>query len=259
MPVQQNMQTSIANGTTAIAQQPQQNEPDAVSIDLMELMYRLLAGWKLILCLALCFAIASAVYTIYFVKPLYSATSVIYVLNPDSIVNVSSLQIGSALTNDYIKLFNLWEIHDRVKRELNLSYSYSKLKSMLKVTNTSGTRMLDISVTSVSGKEAAEIANKYAQVAREFIAEKMAADMPSIMSEALVPTNPVSPSKTRNIALGFIIGALLGIGIITLRTLMDDKLKTVEDIRQYTGLITLAVVPIEEDDSVDKKNTRRKT
>ena len=39
---------------------------------------------------------------------------------------------------------------------------------------------------------------------------------------------------------------VLGAGIVTVRMLMDDKFKTADEIRRYTGLATLAVVPIEE-------------
>ena len=256
-----------SNAMTPAQQQNADN--DASTIDLVDLFYRLLANWKLILCLALVFAIGSGVYTIYFVTPMYQATSIIYVLNSESILNVSSLQLASNLTTDYLKVFDLWEVHEEVISNLNLSYSYSQIQKMLSVTNTTGTRMLDITITSPSAKEAADIANEYAKVASEYIAETMSTDKPNIMSTARMPANPFSPSKTRNIAIGFLLGAFLGAGIIILQTLMDDKLKTIEDIRQYTGLITLAVVPIvdegEEEAGSKKdsgknanKNSRRK-
>ncbi len=243
----------------------QQSNNEEITIDLVDLFYRLLDSWKLIVCLALVFAIASGVYTVYFVTPLYRATSIIYVLSPESIVNLSSLQLGNALTSDYIKVFDMWEVHEEVISNLNLDYSYSQIKKMLSITNTSNTRMLDISVTSPSPAEAATIANEYAKVASEYIHETMAVDKPSIMSVALEPANPISPNKVRNIALGFIMGALLASAIVVFRYLMDDKLKTTDDIRKYTGLVTLAVVPIEDDDVLDmagknkKKNQRRKT
>ena len=242
---------------------PHQSDDEA-TIDLVDLFYRLLASWKLIVCLALVFAIAAGVYTVYFVTPLYRATSIIYVLSPESIVNLSSLQLGNALTSDYIKVFDMWEVHEEVISNLNLDYSYSQMKRMLSVTNTSGTRMLDISVTSPSRVEAAAIANEYAKVASEYIHETMAIDKPSIMSVALEPTNPISPSKVKNIAIGFVLGIVLASAIIVLRFLMDDKLKTAEDIRQYAGLTTLAVVPIDDEDELEiksksgKKNQRRK-
>ena len=70
-------------------------------LDLMELMYRLLGSWKLLVSLMLSFAVAFGIYTSFFVTPLYSATSTIYVLSRrDSVISMSDLQIGTALTSD---------------------------------------------------------------------------------------------------------------------------------------------------------------
>ena len=189
---------------------------------------------------------------------MYQATSTIYVLcRRDSAINMSDLQIGTALTSDYIKVFKMWEVHEEVISNLNLPYSYAQMRSMLSVANESGTRMLDITVTSPSPTEAAAIANEYAKVASQYIADTMATDKPNIMSVALVPANPVSPNKTRNIMLGFMLGLVLGAGIVTLRMLADDTYKTAEDIRKYTGLATLAVIPIENEP--DEKKSKNKT
>lgn len=253
-------QLKTRNSIVPAAPAAQQQSDDETAIDLVELFYRLLANWKLIVCLALVCAIGAGVYTIYFVTPLYKATSIIYVLSPESIVNVSSLQLGNALTKDYIKVFDMWEVHEEVLSNLNLDYSYTQIAKMLSITNTADTRMLDISVTSPSPAEAASIANEYAKVASEYIHETMAIDKPNIMSVALEPTNPISPSKVRNIAIGFILGAMIASGIVILRFLMDDKIKTAEDIRKYAGLTTLAVVPIEEnlDTEIKSKNDGKK-
>lgn len=233
---------------------------EETTIDLVELMYKLLAGWKLIVSLALICAIAMGVYTFNFATPLYEATSIIYVLSSkDSAINMADLQIGSALTNDYIKVFSMWEVHEEVIANLNLPYTYKEMSEMLSVVNTSDTRMLDITVTSPDPEEAAAIANEYAKVVSKYIAETMSTDKPNIMSVALVPSNPVSPNKTRNILLGFILGLVLAVGILTVQMLMNDTYKTAEDIRRYTGLETLAVVPLEADENprASKKNARR--
>lgn len=244
---QQRMQVQAAQ-TPAVAQ------PEEAEIDLVELVYRLIGSWKLIGCLALACALAMGVYTFFFVTPMYESTSTIYVLSRrDSAINMSDLQIGTALTNDYIKVFEMWEVHEEVISDLNLPYTYDEIQGMLTVINDSNTRMLDITVTSPSAEEAAQIANQYAKVASQYIADTMAMDKPSIMSAALVPTNPVSPNKTLNIMLGFIVGALIAMGIVTVRMIMDDKYKTAEDIRRYTGLVTLAVVPVEEAASESRK------
>lgn len=223
-----------------------ENQTNEESIDLVELMYRLLASWKLIVCLALVFAVAAGAYSIFFVTPMYQATSTIYVLSRrDSAINISDLQIGTALTNDYLKVFDMWEVHEEVISDLQLPYSYSEMRSMLSVTNDKDTRMLDITITSPHAEETALIANEYAKVVSQYIADTMATDKPSTMSVARVPTNPVNMKWTRNIIVGFLLGCLLAVGIIVVVMLRDDKYKTAEDIRQYTGLVTLSMVPFE--------------
>lgn len=247
-------QKQAGNGTLPAAAQP----AESATIDLVELMYRLLGNWKLIAGLAVGLAVIMGVYTSFFVTPMYEATSIIYVLsNRDSAINVSDLQLGSELTQDYIKVFHMWEVHEQVISNLGLSYSYSQMQNMLSVSNDTDTRMLDITVTSADPQEAADVANEYAQVASQYIAETMATDKPNIMSVALVPSNPVSPNKTRNILLGFLLGGILAAGIVTVRMLVDDKYKTAEDIRRYTGLATLAVVPVENGSAAKNKKRAR--
>ena len=76
-------------------------QPAANTIDLVELMYRLLGQWKLIVCLAVVLALAAGIYTVFLVTPMYEATSTIYVLSrSDSAINMADLQIGTALTSD---------------------------------------------------------------------------------------------------------------------------------------------------------------
>ena len=133
------------------------------------------------------------------------------------------------------------------------------MREHLSVTNSTGTRMLDISFTSPSPAEAAAVANEYAKVASEYIQKTMSTDKPNIMSLALEPANPISPSRVRNILLGFGFGAVLSAIVLTVRILLDDKIKTGDEIRDCTGLITLAVVPIDEgaEPTRDKEAGRR--
>lgn len=233
-----------AKGSTPAVTAPAENSYD--TIDLLELACRMLANWKQIACAALASMILFGVVTLFFITPMYEATSIIYVLNRnDSAINFSDLQLGSALTKDYVKVFQMWEVHEEVISNLDLPYSYKQMEQMLSVTNVTDTRMIDITVKSSDPEEAAAIANEYAKVASDFIAETMATDAPNIMSVALVPANPVSPNKTRNVILGFLLGGVLACGCVTVVFLLDDKYKSAEDIRKYTGMVTLAVVPVE--------------
>ena len=87
------------------------------------------------------------------------------------------------------------------------------------------------------------MANEYADVARNYIYEVMGTDEPSLFSVALQPTEPVSPRKTLNTVLGALVGGLVMAAILVVRFIMDDKIKTSEDITKYLGIPTLAIVP----------------
>ena len=251
-------QDTFVKERTALAAQPEQGED---TIDLLELFMGLLAHWTLIAATAVVGAVLMALYTFFLVTPMYKATATIYVVSRnDSVLNFSDLQVGSELTSDYIKVFEMWEVHEKVISNLDLDYTYTDMASMLSVTNTSDTRMLDITVTNPDPEEAAAIANEYADVGAKYISEKMKTDEPTLMSSARVPENPFSPNKAKNILLGFVVGFVLACGVVVVRILLDDTYKTAEDIRKYAGLVVLASVPMAENAQPKEKNVlKRKT
>lgn len=127
-------QDTFVKERTALAVQPEQGED---TIDLLELFMGLLAHWTLIAATAVVGAVLMALYTFFLVTPMYKATATIYVVSRnDSVLNFSDLQVGSELTSDYIKVFEMWEVHEKVISNLDLNYTYTDMASMLSVTNT---------------------------------------------------------------------------------------------------------------------------
>ncbi len=229
---------------------------DETEIDLKELFLTFLDRIKLIIFLGILGAALSAIITFYLITPQYEATSKLYVLNSgDSAINLSDLQIGSYLANDFIEVFKTWEVNEMVLQNLGLQYTYSQLQSMLTVANPTNTRILTITVVSASASEAAAIANEYATVAIKFIADTMATEEPNVMSTALVPTTPSSPNVSRNILLGLMAGLALALAGITVHFVTDDKIKSTEDVMKYTGMSVLAVIP--QIDLSDRRATQK--
>ena len=222
--------------------QPYEDGED--EIDLVELMYRLLEKWKIIVLACILGALIAGVYTIFFVTPTYTATSKLYVVNAkDSAINLSDLQISNYLASDYTEVFSNWHVHEMVIQRLGLDYTYSQLGNMVSVKNPQDTRILYITVTSTDPQEAKDMADTYAQVAREFIAAKMDTKQPNIFEEALLPSRPASPNKTKNVLMGFVLGFALCCGVIVVQFLTDDRLRSADDIEKYVQLPTLGVMP----------------
>lgn len=213
-------------------------------IDLLDLWYYFLQSLKYIVPVVLVFVGIIAGITFLLITPKYVASSKLYVLSSkDSAINLSDLQIGSQLTNDYIEVFKTWEVHEQVLANLDLSFSHHKLQRMLSITNPANTRILVISVESEDPLLARNMANEYALVASEYISDVMGGEEPSILSEARTPSEQASPSLVKNIVLAAIFSFFMCFLVMLLRFITDDRIKSPEDIQKAVTLPTLAVIP----------------
>ena len=60
---------------------------------------------------------------------------------------------------------------------------------------------------------------------------------------AELPKYPTGPNTKLNILIGFILGLVISISIIIIRFLLDDTIKTQDDIENYLGLSVLGLIP----------------
>lgn len=228
----------------AIEPEGGEGERDELEIDMLELLAHVLKKMKVILLIGFLGALLAGVYTFGFVTPQYTATAKLYVLSAgNAVIDLSALQTGTQLAADYKEVFTNWHVHERVIEMLHLPYSYQELSRMISVSNAETARILHIRARSASPEEAKLLADTYAQVAREFIAETMATERPNIFEEALLPAAPSSPNKTRNILAGFLLGALLAAVIAAVRFVADDHIHSEEDIIKYVDLPVLGSMP----------------
>lgn len=65
----------------------------------------------------------------------------------------------------------------------------------------------------------------------------------SIIDNAQVPTSRYAPSLTRNLSMGMLLGAFLGIGSALFLEYLDDTLKTPEDLETNLGIGVLGIIP----------------
>lgn len=216
------------------------------TIDLLELAQVLLRkAWALILALVIG-ASAAGIYTKLFVTPQYEATSMIYVYSKStSITSLTDLQIGNQLAVDFQIVATTREVMDSVISELNLSATYEELLSTVEISNPSGSHILEIQVTNPDPVLAANISNALADELRARIASVMNTDEPSMVSRATTPTKPASPSVKKNAAIGGILLFVVLTGIFVVAYLLDDTIKTEEDVRKYLNLNVLGEVSAE--------------
>lgn len=231
---------------------------DEIEIDLLEIAGVL---WRKAKIIVLCFIVGAVIaggVTHYAITPQYTGSSMIYILTKTtSVTSLADIQLGEALTTDFSMLVTSRPTLETVIEELGMDYTPEELTEMVTVENPSDTRFLRINVESPDPQEAADIANELATATADRVAEIMNTDRPTIVEKAIVPEKPSSPNLIKNTLLGALIGLVLSMGVIIVRYLLDDTIKTEDDVRKYLNLNTLAALPI--DDKAEVTGTGKKT
>lgn len=220
-------------------------QDDEYTIDLVEVFYLLLDNiWKIIICMVIGGMIAFG-YTKLFVKPTYLATSKIYVVSAsnNSVINLSDLQVGSQLTSDYQELMLARPILQDVIKNLDLNMDYKELEKTIEITNTSGTRILAINVTTTNAQTSADIANELAKQATVYLPEIMETESPNIVESAVAPSKKANPSYSKNTLIGILIGMVLVCAVLIIKFVANDTVVTAEDVEKYFGTMPLGSIP----------------
>ena len=242
------------NRLAVAGSQPVERDDQGTEIDLVELLYRLLEKARYLVLGALIGALIAGVYTLQFVKPTYQATSKLYIVNnKDSVINLQDLQMSTNLAQDYIEVFDTFTVKENATSKLlqlceanGVECPDKDVKVKVNVTNQNGTRILTVAATSTNPQIAMWKADAYAEAAQQFIAEVMRTDEPSTFERAEqvgIPENPVSPNKTRNIILGFLIGMVIAAVVVIVQFIVDDRVRNAEVLEKKLGLPVLGMMP----------------
>ena len=218
---------------------------EEIEIDLLDLFSYYLSKLPILIVAILIGAILSGLYTVRFIPKRYTAVSRMYMISAssDSVVDLSDLNIGASLSNDYVELMKSRPVINGVIQSLGLEYTYDELVQMIDLSVVSNTRIIRISVTSTDPEEAMMIANQMARTAKAQLPVVMDAPSPSIAEEAVLPTVKSSPSLSRNVLMGALLCLVAVLGVLTFLYMMDDTIKTPEDLEKEFGFMPMTVIP----------------
>lgn len=224
-------------------------------IDLKELFFALKKKAWLIIVAGLLMGCIAAGWSKFMMTPMYSSTSSVLVLSKETtLTSLADLQLGSQLANDYKVLITSRPVLEEVIENLGLSMGDKELKAAIAVENPTDTRILNLTVSNPDPILACEIVDELAEVSSAYIGDKMEVTPPKIIETGEVALYPNSPNIKKNALLGVLAGVVAAAGIITVLNVMNDTVRTEEDIARYLNLSTFAVVP----DKAQEKRTQPK-
>ena len=221
-------------------------QEDEIEIDLKELIGNMLEHWVFIAVITLIAAVAGLLVTKLMMTPQYEA-SVNMIVNSrqDSTGSLTNDNITSSknLVTTYAVILKSNIILDQVIEELQLEDTYKELSSRITVEAVDSTQVMSVSVRYPDPEKAYLIVEKLVEIAPSVIVEAVEAGSCKVVSKATVGENPVSPSTKKNVVMAALLGMILSMGIVVLKSLLQNYIADDEDVAKYLGLPVLAVIP----------------
>ena len=221
------------------------NQNDEIEIDLKEIFFLLLHNVILIFLASLSVAAIFFIVSKYIMTPIYDSTTKIYILSKQSeaTLTYTDVQLGTQLTKDYSELIKSRYVLEGVIDELELDMGYEQMLGVIEVATPTDTRILSITVKDKDPVMAMNIANSIRDNAAVHIQNVMEIEAVNVVETANLPVEPSEPSVLKYTLIGAVLGGMLVILIVLIRFIMNDTIKTSDDVEKYLRISTLAVIP----------------
>ena len=184
------------------------------------------------------------------VAPRYNSTATLYVLkqsNEDYVYTSSDFSLALNVVNDCSYMIRSRAVLEDALREVDTDLSYGALHSSLSTSNPSGTRVLEISVKTDNPALSKQLVDKICTIAAQKISAAMGFEQVSVYEYGTLEAAPCNRLGVTKCVLFGVAMAVLIYGIYLIVFLMDDRIRSEEDVLKYLNLSVLATIPNSED------------
>jgi capsular exopolysaccharide synthesis family protein len=185
-------------------------------------------------------------------RPIYAASASVFV-SVQSGTSAGELQQGSTYAANQVKSFaqiaTMPVVLDPVIAKLGLDTTAVDLAKSVTATVPTNTAIIEIGVVGTDPVATADIAN---EVSTRLVAvvgqlapsgkDNQQAVVATVVAPAAVPTEWTSPRVSLNLALGLLLGLLVGVGQAVLRSRLDTRVVTEDDVALVTDSSVIGTI-----------------
>lgn len=224
------------------------------TISLQEIAYALKKRWKLIALITIIATLVSAILSFFVIKPQYEASTKLFIgkqeTQDNNAYNNNDVMMYQKLMKTYAEIVKTSDLVTKAVDNAKLDYNQKEIDGILEnltVTPSADTQILDLKYKGKDPKEVLEVTNA---ITDEFISESKKL-IPNgnlqIIQAAQLPENPVSPNKKLNILIAFVLGLMVGVGVVLLLEYLDNTFKSRDELEKALDLPIIGTIPDYED------------
>ena len=214
-------------------------------IDLKELLEFIKEKIGLLIIITIGVCLLGSIYGLFIQTPMYkSDTTVILAGNESATTSItqSDVTLNKNLVDTYAEIVKSRRVLNQVIEKLKLNMSYSSLYNKISVSAVNNTEIIRITVTDVDAIQAKNIANITADFFTGEVAELFNMNNVNILDNAIQAESPYNINVVKQVIIYFMVGFVLGAGILFIIFYFDRTIKSIEQIEQKIKLPILGGV-----------------
>ena len=222
------------------------NKMEEQVISLSEIFEALKKRWIMIATITIIATIISGILSFFVIKPTYETSTKVFIGKEESNLegyNSNDIQMYQKLLQTYAEAVKTNEVIKAAIENTSSSLSVSDVKSDLTVIPISDTQILQIKYQNGDPSEAKEIleniTNQFVILAKELVTNGNV----KVIEEVQWPQNPVAPNKKMNIAIAFLLGLMVSVGIVFLLEYLDSTYKNKDQLERDLDIPVIGVIP----------------
>ena len=222
------------------------NEMEEQVISISEIFEALKKRWILIVSITLVATLISGILSFFVIKPTYEASTKVFVGKEESSLegyNTNDIQMYQKLLQTYAETIKTNEVVQAAINNTNADLSVKDVKDSLTVTPIADTQILQIKYKNndpeVARSIIENITNEFVILSKELVPNGNV----RVIEAVQLPEDPVAPNKKMNIAIAFLLGLMVSVGLVFLLEYLDNTFKTKENLERELNIPVLGLIP----------------
>ena len=222
------------------------NEMEEQVISISEIFEALKKRWILIVSITLVATLISGILSFFVIKPTYEASTKVFVGKEESSLegyNTNDIQMYQKLLQTYAETIKTNEVIQAAINNTNADLSIKDVKDSLTVTPIADTQILQIKYKNndpeVAKSILENITNEFVILSKELVPNGNV----RVIEAVQLPEDPVAPNKKMNIAIAFLLGLMVSVGLVFLLEYLDNTFKSKENLERELGIPVIGLIP----------------
>ena len=224
-------------------------------IRLEDVIATLKKGWKLIVIITIICTLIAGSISYFLIKPKYDATIKLFIGKQTGTIgseqnatgyDSSEVNMYQNLMGTYAQIITTTNSIGNALEEIGMNNSINNINSIiknLKVEQSKDTQILTITYTSTDKAEVVPVLNAVTNIFISQSKKLIPNGKVNIIETPAQPQKPISPNKTLNIIIGFIIGLILSVGIILILDYFDNTVKSTDELEKLLDYPVIGAIP----------------